>query len=66
MGRRALVVDVIRSASTISRADVAEMTGLAQPSISNIVRFLIADGIRYDDRSARAVTAVSCSGSPVW
>jgi predicted NBD/HSP70 family sugar kinase len=47
-GSRALIVDVIRSAVTISRGEVAERTGLTQPSISNIVRDLIADGIIHE------------------
>lgn len=47
-GSRALVVDVIRSAVTISRGEIAERTGLTQPSISNIVRELIADGIIHE------------------
>ena len=47
-GSRALIVDVVRSAVTISRGEVAELTGLTQPSISNIVRDLIADGIIHE------------------
>jgi predicted NBD/HSP70 family sugar kinase len=47
-GSRALIVDVIRSAVTISRGELAELTGLTQPSISNIVRDLIADGIIHE------------------
>jgi predicted NBD/HSP70 family sugar kinase len=51
-GSRALVVDVIRSATTISRVEVAELTGLTQPSISNIVRDLIAQGVIHETGSA--------------
>ena len=47
-GSRALIVDVVRSAVTISRGEVAELTGLTQPSISTIVRDLIADGIIHE------------------
>ncbi|WIN00540.1 ROK family protein [Actinoplanes oblitus] len=47
-GSRALVVDVIRSAVTISRGELVDLTGLTQPSISNIVRELIADGIIHE------------------
>src|SRR5688572_5576989 len=47
-GSRALIVDVIRSAVTISRGELTERTGLTQPSISNIVRDLIADGIIHE------------------
>ncbi|MEU7908544.1 ROK family transcriptional regulator [Actinoplanes sp. NPDC049118] len=47
-GSRALIVDVIRSAATISRGELADLTGLTQPSISNIVRDLIADGIIHE------------------
>jgi predicted NBD/HSP70 family sugar kinase len=51
-GSRALVVDVIRSARSISRVELAEMTGLTQPSISNIVRVLIDDGVIHETGSA--------------
>ncbi|XVU27962.1 ROK family transcriptional regulator [Actinoplanes sp. CA-054009] len=51
-GSRALIVDVIRSAEQISRVELAEVTGLTQPSISNIVRDLIADGIVHETGSA--------------
>ncbi|GIE99906.1 ROK family transcriptional regulator [Paractinoplanes rishiriensis] len=54
-GSRALVVDVIRSATTISRVELAELTGLTQPSISNIVRDLIADGVIHETGSADSV-----------
>ncbi|MFI7545104.1 ROK family protein [Actinoplanes sp. NPDC049599] len=47
-GSRALIVDVIRSAVTISRGELTDRTGLTQPSISNIVRDLIADGIIHE------------------
>jgi predicted NBD/HSP70 family sugar kinase len=47
-GSRALIVDVIRSATSISRVELADVTGLTQPSISNIVRDLIADGIIHE------------------
>jgi predicted NBD/HSP70 family sugar kinase len=45
-------VDVIRSAVAISRVELADLTGLTQPSISNIVRDLIADGIIHEIGSA--------------
>jgi predicted NBD/HSP70 family sugar kinase len=51
-GSRALVVDVIRSAVSISRVELADLTGLTAPSISNIVRDLIADGIIHEIGSA--------------
>src|SRR4051794_14947551 len=54
-GSRALIVDVIRSAVTISRVELAELTGLTQPSISNIVRDLIADGIIHEIGSTDSV-----------
>ncbi|MBB2943466.1 putative NBD/HSP70 family sugar kinase [Actinoplanes lutulentus] len=54
-GSRALIVDVIRSAASISRVELAGLTGLTQPSISNIVRDLIADGIIHEVGSADSV-----------
>ncbi|MEU4558355.1 ROK family transcriptional regulator [Actinoplanes sp. NPDC023936] len=54
-GSRALVVDVIRSAAAISRVELADLTGLTQPSISNIVRELITDGIIHEIGSADSV-----------
>ncbi|BBH71780.1 transcriptional regulator [Actinoplanes sp. OR16] len=54
-GSRALIVDVIRSAAAISRVELADLTGLTQPSISNIVRDLIADGIIHEVGSADSV-----------
>jgi predicted NBD/HSP70 family sugar kinase len=54
-GSRALVVDVVRSATTISRVELAELTGLTQPSISNIVRDLIADGVIHETGSAGSI-----------
>ncbi|GIJ64219.1 ROK family transcriptional regulator [Virgisporangium aurantiacum] len=54
-GSRALIVDVIRSAVTISRTELAELTGLTQPSISNIVRDLIIDGIIHEIGSTDSV-----------
>lgn len=44
-GSRALVVDLIRSAGAISRVELTQATGLTQPSISNIVRKLLDDGV---------------------
>ncbi|GGL08209.1 ROK family transcriptional regulator [Mangrovihabitans endophyticus] len=44
-GSRALVVDVIRSAGAVSRVELTDITGLTQPTISNIVRDLLAEGI---------------------
>ena len=46
------MVDVVRSAVGISRVELAEVTGLTQPSISNIVRDLIADGIVHETGSS--------------
>jgi predicted NBD/HSP70 family sugar kinase len=54
-GSRALIVDVIRSASAISRVELAELTGLTQPLISNIVRDLIADGVIHETGFADSV-----------
>ena len=54
-GSRALIVDVVRSAVTISRGELADRTGLTQPSISNIVRDLIADGIIHETGSTGSV-----------
>ncbi|WP_433379520.1 ROK family transcriptional regulator [Actinoplanes sp. CA-142083] len=54
-GSRALVVDVIRSSVAVSRVELAELTGLTQPSISNIVRDLIADGIIHEVGSIDSV-----------
>jgi predicted NBD/HSP70 family sugar kinase len=54
-GSRALVVDVVRSAVSISRVELADRTGLTQPSISNIVRDLIADGIIHEIGSAGSI-----------
>ncbi|SCD44390.1 Winged helix-turn-helix DNA-binding, partial [Streptomyces sp. SolWspMP-sol7th] len=44
-GSRALVVDLIRSSGPISRVELVKSTGLTQPTISNIVRRLIEDGV---------------------
>ncbi|WP_329086236.1 ROK family transcriptional regulator [Streptosporangium sp. NBC_01469] len=44
-GSRALVVDLIRSSGPISRVELVEATRLTQPTISNIVRRLIDDGV---------------------
>ncbi|MBG0563986.1 ROK family transcriptional regulator [Actinoplanes aureus] len=54
-GSRALIVDVIRSAAAISRVELADLTGLTQPSISNIVRDLIADGIIHEVGSTGSI-----------
>ncbi|GAA2878888.1 sugar kinase [Actinoplanes cyaneus] len=54
-GSRALIVDVIRSANTISRVELADLTGLTQPSISIIVRELITDGIIHETGSTDSV-----------
>ncbi|GIF25445.1 putative NBD/HSP70 family sugar kinase [Actinoplanes tereljensis] len=54
-GSRALVVDVIRSATSISRVELAELTGLTQASISNIVRDLIADGVIHETGSVDSI-----------
>ncbi len=44
-GSRALVVDLIRSSGPISRVELVKATGLTQPTISNIVRRLLDDGV---------------------
>ncbi|WP_344614794.1 ROK family transcriptional regulator [Dactylosporangium salmoneum] len=44
-GSRALIVDLIRSSGPISRVELVNATGLTQPTISNIVRRLIDDGV---------------------
>ncbi|WP_238018809.1 ROK family transcriptional regulator [Dactylosporangium sp. AC04546] len=44
-GSRALIVDLIRSSGPISRVELVKATGLTQPTISNIVRRLIDDGV---------------------
>ncbi|WP_329128642.1 ROK family transcriptional regulator [Streptomyces sp. NBC_01476] len=44
-GSRALIVDLIRSSGPISRVELVNVTGLTQPTISNIVRRLIDDGV---------------------
>ncbi|WP_433533220.1 ROK family transcriptional regulator [Micromonospora sp. CA-263727] len=54
-GSRALIVDVIRSAVAISRVELADVTGLTQPSISNIVRDLIAEGIIHETGSIGSI-----------
>ncbi|SDT06452.1 ROK family protein [Actinoplanes derwentensis] len=51
-GSRALIVDIVRSSVTVTRVELAALTGLTQPSISNIVRDLIADGIIHETGSA--------------
>ncbi|GAA4601176.1 ROK family transcriptional regulator [Actinoplanes octamycinicus] len=48
-------MDVVRSAVSISRVELAERTGLTQPSISNIVRDLIADGVIHETGSADSI-----------
>ncbi|MEV6306906.1 ROK family transcriptional regulator [Actinoplanes sp. NPDC051861] len=54
-GSRALIVDIVRSAVTISRVELADVTGLTQPSISNLVRELIAEGIIHEIGSADSI-----------
>lgn len=44
-GSRALIVDIIRSAGPISRVELVQATNLTQPTISNIVRQLLASGV---------------------
>ncbi|GAB2844643.1 ROK family transcriptional regulator [Actinoallomurus bryophytorum] len=44
-GSRALIVDLIRSSGPISRVELVKATRLTQPTISNIVRRLIEDGV---------------------
>ncbi|MGR0319625.1 ROK family transcriptional regulator [Agromyces sp. ZXT2-3] len=58
-GSRALVVDLIRSAGPISRVELTEATGLTQPSISNIVRRLLDEGVIRETG-----TTVSTRGKP--
>jgi predicted NBD/HSP70 family sugar kinase len=42
---RGTVLDLIRAARTISRVDLAAATGLTPPTISEVVRDLMADGL---------------------
>lgn len=52
-GSQALIVDLIRSAGPISRTELTQATGLTQPSVSNIVRRLIENGlVRETGRTA--------------
>lgn len=52
-GSQALIVDLIRSAGSISRTELTQATGLTQPSVSNIVRRLIESGlVRETGRAA--------------
>ncbi|WP_439693815.1 ROK family transcriptional regulator [Curtobacterium sp. SP.BCo] len=44
-GSRALIVDIIRSSGPISRVELVQATNLTQPTISNIVRQLLASGV---------------------
>jgi predicted NBD/HSP70 family sugar kinase len=42
---RALIVDRIRSAGTLSRVELTQLTGLTAPSVTAVVRRLIDDGL---------------------
>ncbi|MFD7158272.1 ROK family protein [Kribbella sp. NPDC059898] len=42
---RALIVDSIRSAGTVSRVELTQITGLTAPSVTTLVRRLIDDGL---------------------
>jgi len=42
---RALIVDSIRSAGTVSRVELTQITGLTAPSVTTVVRRLIDDGL---------------------
>ncbi|MBO2451236.1 ROK family protein [Actinomadura barringtoniae] len=55
MGRynRAVVLDQIQLADGISRAEIAERTGLTPQTVSGIVKKLLAEGIVREDGSSR-------------
>src|SRR5690349_14715550 len=42
---RALILDSIRSAGTLSRVELTQITGLTAPSVTALVRRLIDDGL---------------------
>ena len=42
---RALIVDSIRSAGTVSRVELTQITGLTAPSVTTLVRRLMDDGL---------------------
>jgi len=44
-GTRATVLDLVRSAGTLSRVELAERTGLTPATITHVVRELTADGL---------------------
>lgn len=53
------VVDVLRGGGTVSQADIARQTGLAQATVSNIVRELTASGlVSVEPGSGRRGTTV--------
>lgn len=52
---RAVVLDQIQLADGISRAEIAESTGLTPQTVSGIVRKLLGEGIVREDGSSRAV-----------
>lgn len=42
---RALVLRTLMEQSALSRADLSRLTGLARPTVSDVVRDLLADGV---------------------
>ncbi|MGW7685487.1 ROK family transcriptional regulator [Kribbella sp. NPDC054772] len=56
---RALIVDSIRSAGTLSRVELTQITGLTAPSVTALVRRLIDDGL-----VAEAGRGTSTGGKP--
>src|ERR1700712_2151299 len=42
---RSAILDMVRSGGTVSRTELAEMSGLTATSITRVVKSLIADGL---------------------
>jgi predicted NBD/HSP70 family sugar kinase len=51
---RALVLDLIREAQSVSRVELADASGLAAATITNVVRGLIAEGVVHEAGRARS------------
>ncbi|HEY4567888.1 MAG TPA: ROK family transcriptional regulator [Kribbella sp.] len=58
---RALIVDSIRSAGTLSRVELTQITGLTAPSVTTVVRRLIDDGLVAE---AGRGTSTAIGGKP--
>ncbi|MFI5693394.1 ROK family protein [Kribbella sp. NPDC051586] len=58
---RALIVDRIRSAGTLSRVELTQLTGLKAPSVTAVVRRLIDDGLVAETGRG---TSTSIGGKP--